>query len=67
MLTTPHGSDCRCEDCLGARITRTADIATVGRIILPLRARQLSFEARLAARAPRPASDVLEKVAVGAF
>jgi hypothetical protein len=48
MLTIPHGSDCRCEDCLGVRITRTAAVATVGRTILPLRARQLRFEARLA-------------------
>ena len=46
--TTPHGAQgCPCEDCLGARITLTAALATTGRTIAPLWARQRRFRARL--------------------
>jgi hypothetical protein len=45
---TPHGAQgCPCEDCLGARITLTAQQATIGRMIAPLWARQRRFRARV--------------------
>ena len=46
--TTPHGAQgCPCEDCLGARITMSADMAIDGRTIAPLWARQRRFRARV--------------------
>jgi hypothetical protein len=47
---TPHGArGCPCEDCLGARIRMTADMASNGRTIVPLWARQRRFRVRPAA------------------
>ncbi len=47
--TTPHGAQgCPCEDCLGARITRFAGLASLERRIVPLWARQERFRVRLA-------------------
>jgi hypothetical protein len=47
--TTPHGAQgCPCEDCLGARIHRTAELATRDRVIRPLWARQRQYRVRLA-------------------
>jgi hypothetical protein len=46
--TTPHGAQgCPCEDCLGARIIVTAALATNGRTVAPLWARQRRFRVRL--------------------
>jgi hypothetical protein len=45
---TPHGAQgCPCEDCLGARIQLTADLAITGRRVAPLWARQRRFRARV--------------------
>ncbi len=47
---TPHGAHgCPCEDCLGARIRMTADLANRDRTIVPLWARQRRFRVRPAA------------------
>ena len=49
ITTTPHGvHGCYCEDCLGNRIQRTADLANRQRQIVPLWARQRRFRVRLA-------------------
>jgi len=46
--TTPHGAQgCPCEDCLGARVTRSAELALTGRRVAPLWARQRRFRARI--------------------
>jgi hypothetical protein len=46
---SPHGArGCSCEDCLGARIRMTAEMANDGRTIVPLWARQRRFRVRLA-------------------
>lgn len=46
---TPHGArGCPCEDCLGARIRMTAEMANRDRSIVPLWARQRRFRVRLA-------------------
>jgi hypothetical protein len=46
---TPHGvRGCPCEDCLGARISKHADLAPRDRKIVPLWARQRRFRVRLA-------------------
>jgi hypothetical protein len=45
---TPHGAQgCPCEDCLGARIKMSAEMAIDGRAIAPLWARQRRFRARV--------------------
>jgi hypothetical protein len=47
---SPHGAHgCPCEDCLGDRISRTAELANRDRAPLPLWARQRGFRVRLAA------------------
>jgi hypothetical protein len=47
--TTPHGvHGCYCEDCLGARIRLSAELANRERRIVPLWARQRRFRVRLA-------------------
>jgi hypothetical protein len=46
---TPHGAHgCPCEDCLGARISLTAELASRDRALIPLWARQRGFRVRLA-------------------
>lgn len=46
---SPHGAHGRpCEDCLGDRISRTADLANRDRALTPLWARQRRFRVRLA-------------------
>jgi hypothetical protein len=48
--TTPLWCTCSsCEDCLAARINRTAALANRDRAPTPLRARQRQFRVRLAA------------------
>jgi hypothetical protein len=47
--TSPQGAlGCPCEDCLGDRISRTADLANRDRALTPLWARQYRFRIRLA-------------------
>jgi hypothetical protein len=47
--TTPHGAHgCPCEDCLGTRISLTAEQARRNRSLAPLWARQRRFRVRLA-------------------
>jgi hypothetical protein len=44
---SPHGAHGRpCEDCLGDRISRTADLASRDRALTPLWARQRRFRVR---------------------
>ena len=44
---TPHGArGCPCEDCLGARIRMTAEVANRDRTLVPLWARQRRFRVR---------------------
>ena len=46
---SPHGAHgCPCEDCLGDRISRMAEMANRDRAPLPLWARQRAFRVRLA-------------------
>jgi hypothetical protein len=46
---SPHGAHgCPCEDCLGDRISRTAELANRDRALIPLWARQRRFRVRLA-------------------
>ncbi len=46
---SPRGArGCPCEDCLGDRISRTADLANRDRALTPLWARQRRFRVRLA-------------------
>ena len=46
---SPHGAHgCPCEDCLGDRIRRTAELANRDRALIPLWARQRRFRVRLA-------------------
>jgi len=43
----PHGAHgCPCEDCLGDRISVTAELANRDRALLPLWARQRGFQVR---------------------
>jgi hypothetical protein len=52
--TTPHGVDgCHCEDCLGDRIWRAAELATRERPIVSLWDRQRRFRVRLASELMR--------------
>ena len=45
---TPHGAQgCPCEDCLGARIQLSAELALTGRSVAPLWARKYGFRARI--------------------
>jgi hypothetical protein len=47
---SPQGArGCLCEDCLGDRISRTAELASRDRAPLPLWARQRGFRVRLVA------------------
>jgi hypothetical protein len=58
---TPHGADGDpCEDCLGALIRMTADLAKRDRTIVPLWARQRRFRVRPAA------SEMMRRVALTA-
>ena len=46
---SPLGAQgCPCEDCLGDRISRTAELANRDRALTPLWARQRRFRVRLA-------------------
>lgn len=46
---SPQGAHgCPCEDCLGDRISRSAELAKRDRALLPLGARQRGFRVRLA-------------------
>ena len=46
---SPHGAHgCPCEDCLGTRISLTAEQANRDRALAPLWARQRRFRVRLA-------------------
>jgi hypothetical protein len=46
---SPHGAHgCLCEDCLGDRISRSAELANRDRALIPLWARQRRFRVRLA-------------------
>jgi len=57
---TPHGAHGRpCEDCLGDRISRMAELASRDRAPLPLWARQRGFRVRLAAVEMRRSSVAL--------
>jgi hypothetical protein len=47
--TSPQGAHgCPCEDCLGDRISRSAELANRDRALIPLWARQRRFRVRLA-------------------
>jgi hypothetical protein len=47
--TSPQGAHaCPCEDCLGDRISKTAELANRDRALTPLWARQRRFRVRLA-------------------
>jgi hypothetical protein len=44
---SPHGAHgCPCEDCLGDRISQTAELANRDRALIPLWARQHRFRVR---------------------
>jgi hypothetical protein len=57
---SPHGAHGRlCEDCLGDRISKIAEMATRDRAPLPLWVRQRGFRVRLAAVEMRRSSVTL--------
>lgn len=57
---SPQGAHgCPCEDCLGDRISRSAELANRDRALLPLWARQRRFRVRLAAVEMQRSSVVL--------